>query len=285
MSILTYDDVLEPLDELVSKCQDTVFMGLRLTDQISQFPQITEEERRLLKITPSIKINTLQESKLIFQKWILLNGFNEIYNGLRLALERLLVVKKCEHQIKNNLITKEEIEAELTKASQKDLAKLINKINNLFPDNHLIDQQVIDSYRLARNCLQHRNGILKQKDHCNNKQERKLILFTKQLRLLYLKDNQYVPAVLGEIDLESAEICLGAEDNRIEFSMNDDICFSLKQFIALLQSVTIFIRSDLARKLEINSSNTWTPRNKLSIGIQYKIITLNQDFDPAEPAV
>lgn len=53
MSTLQYDLVIEPLNDLIQNCQDKVLMGLRLVEQIKNFPEITQSESDLLQMLPT----------------------------------------------------------------------------------------------------------------------------------------------------------------------------------------------------------------------------------------
>lgn len=245
--------VIAPFQQLLSYCQNNVLLGLRLIERIERFPDPTEEELNFIQI--QINLNTyvpeIGQSKLVFKRWILKNGFEEIHNCIRITLERLYVYKEIEVELKTNLLTNAaELEHKLKlQANKLNFPDLIKHINFLF-DEPLQYQSHIETINNARNCFVHRNGIVGQKD-LNNDSKDKLMITGFRFKVFFNRDGIEIPATLRSPGPENAALMLGAEKFNIDFDLGMSIDISLKQFIDILNTC-IFFKTDIGTKLKGN---------------------------------
>ena len=252
MTTLNRNYVLAPFHNLISNCQNNVLMGLRIIEKVDTFPGPTPEELQFFQLSFGGPVTGLEQSKVPFKKWILVNGFEDVCKSITATLERLLIFRTIESTIKKNKkFNIEESERELRlKVTRLDFPELIARVNSLFEEK-LQYQKEVESFRKARNCLEHAHGTVAKRD-CNNPEKDKLIIHGNRFRLFFKKDEAEVLAEFGKAGPENAALMLGAEEFQIEFPLGQSIELSLKQFIDILNTC-VFIRVDIELKLKESS--------------------------------
>ena len=75
----------------------------------------------------------------------------------------------------------------------------------------------------------HANGVV-ARQHCNNREKDKLIIYGRRIKLFFKKGELEVPAKIGATGPENAALMFGAEDFQLEFVEGKSIEISLKQF-------------------------------------------------------
>lgn len=244
--------VLAPFHQLLSNCQTNVLLGLRLIEKIDQFPLPTPEELQFFQLSFQTlgvgQLDTLDQTKALFTRWVLTNGFEDIHSSMRVVMERLFVLKTVALELENEpalLIPERELELG-TKASEFHFPTLLDRVNALFP--HPLDcAECIVSFNSARNCLVHTGGIVTER-HCNTPAKDKLVMRGRRFRLFFKRGEMEVLAEMGKPGPENAALMLGAEDFVIEFPVGQAIRLSLKQFLDVLNTC-IFLRADIDLKL------------------------------------
>ena len=251
--ILNPNYVIAPFQQLLSYCQTNVLLGLRLIERIERFPDPTREEVDFIQIQINLNsyVQEIGQSKLLFKRWILKNGFEEIHNCIRITLERLYVYKEIEVELEaNRLANTDELEQTLKlKANKLNFPDLVKLINLRF-DEPLQYQTNIETINNTRNCFVHRNGIVGQKD-LNNDSKDKLTITGYRFKLFFNKDGTETQASLRTPGPENAALMLGAEKFNIDFDLGMPIDISLKQFIDIL-NMCIFFKADIGTKLKGN---------------------------------
>jgi hypothetical protein len=248
MTILSRDEVLAPFAALMSNCQNNVLIGLRLAERAEKFPEPTPEELKILQVTFGENLISFDESKALFRKWLLLNGFEEIHKCLRTTLEALYVFKRIEHEAASNPALDEHKRVKQLRSQARSFKhpQLVAQINLVFREP-LEFQTEINSFNSARNCLVHANGVV-ARQYCNNEGKNKLIIYGRRMKLFFKKGELEVPAEIGATGPENAALLLGAEDFQIEFVEGQALDISLKQFREIL-STCVFIHVHLAIRL------------------------------------
>ena len=226
-------------------------MGLRITEKLDKFPEPTQEELQFFQLSIGGQVTDIAKSKMLFKKWVLVNGFEDIHKCFRVTLERLYILKTIDNKIKSSETLKiDEVEAELkVKASNLYFDQLINSVNSLFSEP-LRYQKDILSFNNARNCLVHTNGIVTTR-HCNNREKDKLTITGNRFKMFFKKGEDEIIAELGKPGPENAALMLGAEEFQIEFYKDKAIELDLKQFLDILNTC-VFVRADIEEKLKKN---------------------------------
>jgi len=241
--------VLAPFHSLLGDCQNNVLMGLRIVEKLEKFPEPTHEELQFFQLSIGEQVTDITKSKLIFKKWVLVNGFEDIHKCFRVTLERLFILKIVDNKTKaGDTFNLEEVEAELkVKASNLYLDQLVNSVNSLFPEPLQYQKQIV-SFNNARNCLIHTNGIVTTR-HCNNPEKDKLIIIGNRFKMFFKKGEVETIAEFGKPGPENAALMLGAEEFQIEFAKDKEIELNLKQFLDILNTC-VFVRTDIDEKLK-----------------------------------
>lgn len=248
MAMPNRSDVLAPFHTLMSNCRNNVLMGLRLVERTEKFPEPTSEELAFAQVAFGETFPGLDESKVLFRRWILLNGFEEIHKCLRTTLEALYVFVRIEQETTFDSAQDEDTRVKELRSQARSLnhPDLISQLNLIFR-KPLEFQVQMDSFNNARNCLVHANGVVTRR-HCNNREKDKLVIFGRRFKLFFKKGELEVPAKIGTPGPENAALMFGAEDFQLEFAEGKSIEISLEQFLNIL-STCIFIHANLVARL------------------------------------
>src|SRR5439155_17547742 len=120
MTTLNRNYVAAPLHYLVSNAQNNVLMGLRLIETVQEFPSPHSEElQRFAQVSFGVE-TSLEKRKWEFTRWVLQNGFAEINNAVKTALQRLFVFKTIELRLLNG-------EAFDVKQFEEELRRKVNE--------------------------------------------------------------------------------------------------------------------------------------------------------------
>lgn len=224
-------------------------MGLRIVEKLDKFPEPTYEELQFFQLSIGGQVTDIRRSKVLFKKWVLVNGFEDIHKCFRVTLERLYVLKTIDNKIKSSETSKiEDLEAELrVKATNLYFDQLINSVNALLAEP-LKYQKHILSFNNARNCLIHTNGIVTTR-HCNNQEKDKLTITGDRFKMFFKKGDDEIIAELGKPGTENAALMLGIEEFQIEFTKDKEIELNLKEFLDILNAC-VFVRADIEEKLK-----------------------------------
>jgi hypothetical protein len=248
MQMLSHDYVLEPFHALISNCQNNVLLGLRLVEKVEIFPGPTTEELQFLQLAFGQRPGDMGQSKVGFKRWILLNGLKDINQCIGTTLQRLLVFKTIEGEMKLNSALDIEARENELRHEMRGLHTpgLITKVCELCSEP-LALQKEIESFNRARNCLEHAVGIVVER-FCNNLQKDKLTIFGRRFKLFFKRGEEEVLAQMGSPGPDNEALMLGAEDFEIQFGLDQPIELSLRQFLDVLNTC-VFIRADIDMKL------------------------------------
>jgi hypothetical protein len=238
------DYVLAPFNYFLSNCQNNVLLALRTIENTDEFPIPTPEELSFIQLTLDDKGLDFKKTKSIFKKWVLLNGFEDIHKAIKGLLERLIVFKDIEFELKNNKnLQVEEFERNrLAQARVWKTPQLFDELKRRYGiklecENHFT------SFNAARNCLIHTDGIVTER-HCSNGTKDKLIIYGQRFKLFFSKGDEEIEAELGRAVPENTGLMLGAEEFHIEFSLDEPVDLSLKQFVEILHTC-VFMRAEI----------------------------------------
>jgi hypothetical protein len=255
MTSMNINYVLAPFHRLVANCQNNVLLGLRIIEKTSAFPGPTPEETQFIQLAPAGHLTSLDDNKVAFKNWILMNGFEDIHKCIRVTFERLVVFMMIRQRIyANEQFVVEEYEKSRSSAVRDlNFPDLIGKATTLRGEELKL-QCEMESFNNARNCLVHASGVVTAK-HCNNPEKNKLTIHGSRFKMFFKKGEEEVPAEIGTAGPENAALMLGAEPFQIQFSLGQKIDLSLKQFIDVVNTC-IFIAADIECQLRKHASQT-----------------------------
>ena len=101
-------------------------MGLRLIETVQEFPSPHSEElQRFAQVSFGVE-TSLEKRKWEFTRWVLQNGFADINNAVKTALQRLFVFKTIELRLLNG-------EAFDVKQFEEELRRKVNEFHHPHP--------------------------------------------------------------------------------------------------------------------------------------------------------
>ena len=237
--------VMEPFQDLLHSCQNTVLLGLRLVENIETFPGPTAEERSFFQfIAPTAD---LSDSKATFRRWLLLKGLGDIHQCIRAMIEEI-------HRLENNRRrNKVEPCAGCRRANVNSVVtcvgfitpELIAKANQLC-SQPLTLQDKIATFNNARNCLEHTSGTVTRR-FCNGPHDR-LVILGRRFKLFFKRNEEEILAEFGKPGLGNAALMIGAEDFALEFAIEHNLELSLKHFLDILNTC-VFLRAEIEMNL------------------------------------
>src|SRR4030095_1313742 len=169
--------VLGPLDVLLASCHSNVILGLRVAEHANAFPPPTVEEAPFMQLGFGRAPTDFEITRTQFKRWVLLNGFRDVHKALRVTMERLFVFKNLQRQLSTDGRSRHLIEEEQRfrrQAAEWHYPTLMDRLEPLLKQPFKYRAHV-NSYNLARNCLEHGHGIVSER-YCNNPEKDKLIL-------------------------------------------------------------------------------------------------------------
>lgn len=242
-------EIIIPLERFISNQLPNVLMGIRLVEQIENFPEPTEEERKLQLYLKLSKQHGITQSKKLFKKWIFLKGFEELYQTIRETLELIWVYNKIQINDPDNLEKLKE------RAGYIKYPKLINEIETM-TGKKFFHRKELDSLNNARNCLIHANGLVSHL-YCNNDEKNALIICASKILLFWQNGIQKVPMEIGKPSPMNTPLMMGAERFQIKFSIGNFIELSLNEFVDIISFCFLF-----KSEIELINSEKITEKEK-----------------------
>jgi hypothetical protein len=194
-----------------------------------------------------------EQRRVLYRNWILQKGFQELARGVRTTLEEAFVylqfVKMPEGSTTWGKFT--EAAAKMRKQSRGFKFPVLLKHVNEGLREPISFADEFHSIQRARNCLEHRSGIVSELDVEDGNAA--LVLRFPRLKIWYsfrgskieLKPGEMVR---GEDDQTEIPIHMGPESQQIEFRVGERIILSATQFSDIAMGCHIF-GGELAAKL------------------------------------
>ena len=172
-----------------------------------------------------------EEAKEKFQQWCLKNSFRDCVENISLFLDECHFVCELLAARKNDKVIAEDftkiVGSSRKKFHREGLPKKIKILHNNFNICSPLEEHVI-SLNTVRNCLVHRNGIVRQ-DDLNTKTE--LVAKFRELQIIAVSPDKAnidiltCPTVLEE----GYKVCIKTEDIEIHFKLGESINFRPKE--------------------------------------------------------
>lgn len=238
---LNPDGVLQPLIQQMQLCQNVIMFGLRATEEISEFPKATEEEKEIFILNIGEPPKDLIEHKRLFKKWLVKKGFEDLIKGIKLALiEAYFFVNIVDK--KNDLKTYGAFVAEVQQlrktAIEQSLPGLLVKVRPHFKKD-LKHLELIESINLARNCLVHADGIITDR-HINDKKNESLVIKGLRWKLCYDKDGKEIEVKAGSHVPANTLVKMKQDNFEITFKKGEQLNVTLEQFNNFIKTCYIF---------------------------------------------
>lgn len=231
---------------LSSEIVDFMFNALETAD-LSKKP-INEATQYKFK-TPDL---SAADRRAMYENWIFLKSFQDLMRGVRASLEQaylFLQILAAPPVIKSNSTLEEFLDPFRIKAEKLNFVDLLAQVNLSLPEPlHFVDAYL--SLQKARNCLEHRRGIVGSVDAPAGGV---MILKFPRMKTFYLQKGKEIELEPGHIvdaqdDAEHVQIVARVELRELRFSKGQRVSFSTKDFNEIAFGCNYFV-SDLAGKV------------------------------------
>jgi hypothetical protein len=223
--------------------QVNIELAYRLIEQASKYPPATESEASQISLTFKRPEELNEDLKKDFRKWLIMAGFDELFNWIKEVLIDYLFLRECLD--KGTSPKNEEEFMDIRKPLYKlHIPALIEKCQSFVGE--LEQFKNYNCYNKIRNCLHHRNEIL-TKDFCDDGKDL-IEIKGKRFVLFYDNGKDRKEVLRNQPGLEGAGIMLGQWDFTLERKLNEKIEFSLQEFL-WLKDLGLILYLNLAQNL------------------------------------
>jgi hypothetical protein len=206
------------------------------------------------------------ELKQLYQNWLLSKGFQGLAQGIRESLEEAYLYLRVA-EITPAKTTWGQFQERVAKirrlATKRNFPQLLTEVNAGLREPLHFEAEFL-SMQKARNCLEHRRGIISEDDlesGCHS-----LTLSFPRLKIFYMRGDHEIEVVPGEVidthdivaphernnaaDGTEIPIFLRRETRRVSFALGERISFSVQEFNEIAAACHFFA-ADLAGKLPV----------------------------------
>lgn len=193
-----------------------------------------------------------------FTDWVLERGFRDIAHGARAALEEAYLYIDFARDMPGQT-TMGELEERFDRvrkaASRVNFMQLLDAVNAGLTEPLSFNDEFL-SLQKARNCLEHRHGIVSEKDADHGNGVR---LALPRLKSFFMRDGEEVELERGQFFEAETAISIRRDTRERFFAIGSRVTFSAEEFDEIAMACWFFA-SDLSQKLPaIVPSNASAP--------------------------
>lgn len=189
-----------------------------------------------------------EERRSAYKQWMLGKGFHELARGLRQSLEEAyLYIEVAKVGAGPMLMGElhERLAAIKTKANKADFPSLMESVNAGLTEKLYFERE-FRSLIKTRNCLEHRHGIIGDRDV--EKDTGTLTLSLPRMKVLFLEDGAETELAVGQQFGKDTEIFMKRVTTETRYNLGDKITFSADEFKIIAFGCWCFVQ-DLVGKL------------------------------------
>jgi hypothetical protein len=169
------------------------------------------------------------------ENWILARAFQELLRAVRHALEEAhtsISLVAAVHRVKSSAALQAILEPFKKKSAALKFPVLLAAVNRAFSTN-LVFSDAYLSLQTARNCLEHRNGIVGPKE---TKGADTFTLSVPRLKLFYMRNGAEIELAAGSVvegdegNSNGVDILMKVEERARQIALGERIIFSLTDF-------------------------------------------------------
>jgi hypothetical protein len=170
----------------------------------------------------------------LHERWILAKAFQELLRAVRHSLEEayiLVTLLTKTHRIKSSSTLAEFLRPFQAKAASLAFPKLLDAVNDKL-DPKIEFSAAYKSLQTARNCLEHRDGIVSEVETYGKPM---FAMQVPRMKLFYLRDGNEIEVEAGQIiepgdDRAEVEILMKIETRERSFVRGDRLSFASADF-------------------------------------------------------
>jgi hypothetical protein len=192
------------------------------------------------------------ERRAMFETWLFSKAFQDLMRGVRASLEQayfFLELLAGPSKIKSDTTLEAFFEPFKRKAATLNFGDLLDRVNSKLPQP-LNFADAYHSLQRARNCLEHRNGIVGNVDAPAGGV---MIPSFPRVKAFYLRKEQEIELEAGHVvdaqdDKEQVQIFMRIDLRELRFSKGKRLCLSSRDFNEIAFACNYFV-NDLAAKV------------------------------------
>jgi hypothetical protein len=210
---------------------------------------------------------TPEERRVEFKNWILAKGFQDLARGVREGLEEAYMLTRLIDKFVGKVTTLDQFQdlasSSKFKAGGLSFPNLMGGVSQTLNEPLTFEAEFL-SLQKVRNCLEHRGGMVGEKDV--DAETQRLILSFPRLKVFYLRKGQEIELFPGEtIDTqedtvfqEATEIFMKPVTQTHEYEVGHAVKIGQRDFFEIALACQMFV-DDLTKKLSKSAANL-TPK-------------------------
>ncbi|WP_283535333.1 hypothetical protein [Methylorubrum extorquens] len=196
---------------------------------------------------------SIEERRITYESWLLGKGFQDITKGIREMLEEAYVFVSA-LSWEPRLTTQEELEQDIAslrrRAEKLNLPMLLEEVNRALMTPLTYGTELLSLQR-ARNCLEHRRGIVGEQDIDPNTLA--MTLSFPRLKMYYMRGDQEIEIAPGEVidtgnEMLEAPILVRQAERLRTYDLGERIILTAADFNEIAMACHM-LADDLLQKL------------------------------------
>lgn len=240
---LTADGVMAPALAAMKLNSEILSLTLATIDNadLDDPPDLPTGFFRLKFPGPNVSAD---DRRAAYGSWLLAKGFQDISRGVRESLEAAYIFIECVN-LPDQRSTIEVFRNIQKSANGLPFPELLNRVNDGLSDPLHFEQEFL-SLQKVRNCLEHRNGVVSEKDI--NHENRFMRLSLPRLKMFIEREGEEVE-LYPNMRVEAGELVVFRREIRErDFRVGERITFNAAEFDEIA-SACFFFANDLGHKL------------------------------------
>jgi predicted KAP-like P-loop ATPase len=244
------------LDAILAPTQNAAVLSTELVDFMFDAMGKADLSKKPANDATQYKFKTPEisaaERRAMFENWLFLKGFQDLMRGVRASLEQaylFLELLTRPQKTKSDTTLMDFLAPFRRKAAKLNFPDLLDQVNGKLPKSlNFVD--AYHSLQRARNCLEHRNGIVSDVDA---PARGVMLLSFPRVKNFYIRKGQEIELEVGHIvdaedDSEQVQIFTRIELRERRFSKGDRLSISITDFNEIAFACNYFV-SELAAKV------------------------------------
>ncbi len=172
----------------------------------------------------------VEERRPIYKQWMLSKGFHELAKGLRRSLEEAYLYLEVP-KVGNGLVKWGDLQKSIKdirkKANDADFPSLWAWVNSALTEKLHFERE-FHSLNKTRNCLEHRHGVVGERDI--DRDTGILTLSLPRMKVFFMCDGVETELAIGQSFEKDTEILMKRVTTETHYKLGDKIAFSVDEF-------------------------------------------------------
>jgi hypothetical protein len=177
---------------------------------------------------------TAEQRRAMHENWVLARAFQELLRAVRQGLELAHVITAVvnrPHNVKSSITVAEFLKPFEVRANELPFPNLLAEVNSRL-ESRLVFADSYQSLQAARNCLEHRAGIIGERDTKGNDE---IVISIPRVKLFYTRAGQEIELERGHLvapdeGKDHAEIAMRIEERKRPIKIGERVTFTLTEF-------------------------------------------------------